>query len=423
MSRADDVLVVGTGQAAVQVACSLREAGHTGAITLVGEEAVAPYQRPPLSKGFLTGALDAAAVTMRAAEFWREQRIDLVLGETVTDVVRGPHGSGRAVTVAGRSLPFDRLVLATGATPRRLEVPGGDTDGVVVLRTLADAERLRVRLAAAREVVVVGGGFIGLEVAATAAAGGARVTVLEAGPRILGRAVSEATSAYLTRHHEAAGIEIRTGVAVREIATDATRVTGVVCAGAIVPAQLVVVGVGADPRTDLAERLGLDTDRGIVVDRCAVTSDGTTLAVGDCAVVGDPTPWCTDDAPVRLESVDHAVEHARVAVRTLMGEPAPYSSVPWFWSDQGTAKLQIVGLRRPGDDLTVRPSGPGRHVVGFHRAGRLVAAELVGAPADFIALRALLDAGHPVPADLFADEDLALRRLAKEVRGGSFSAC
>lgn len=422
MSRADDVVIVGAGQAAVQVACSLRDAGHRGVITLVGDDPAPPYQRPPLSKAFLTGAVDAAALEFRAPDYWQSQGIDLVLGERVTEVVRETGGAGRVLTTSGRELRFTRLVLATGANPRRLDVPGGDADGVLVLRTLADAQQLRARLHDALDVVVVGGGFIGLEVAATAALRGARVTVLEAGPRILGRAVSEPTSRHLTEHHRSTGIEIRTGVQVTGFETDGPRVTAVETTDGTVRADVVLVGIGADPRTELAVALGLETDGGIVVDRHALTSDGTTLAVGDCTVVTDPSPWCDDDARVRLESVDHAVEQAATAVRTLIDEPVPHSAVPWFWSDQGTAKLQIVGLRRPDDRATVRPSGPGRLVVGFHRGGRLVAAEVIGSPAEFMALRTLLGAGHPVPAAMFADSDVALRQLAKEARSGSVSA-
>ncbi|WP_296607357.1 FAD-dependent oxidoreductase [Nocardioides sp.] len=428
MSRSDDVLIVGAGQAAAQLACSLREAGHQGSITLVGDEPAPPYQRPPLSKGFLTGAADEDSLALRAPGYWQANGIDLLLGETVVEVDRGAGAGGRALTASGRELVFDRLVLATGAAPRRLDVPGAQADGVVVLRTLADAADLRRRLATARDVVVVGGGFVGLEVAATATVLGARVTVLEAGPRILGRAVSEATSRYLTDHHRATGIAVHTDVSVTEIVSaGAGRVVAVRTADREIPADLVLVGVGADPRCELAERLGLQVDDGIVVDEHLLASDGTTIAIGDCAVAVDPTPWADLDASapcrVRLESVDHAVTQAASAVRTVLGEPSPHVSVPWFWSDQGTAKLQIVGLRRPGDRATVRPAGPGRLVVGFHRAGRLVAAEVVGSPADFMALRTLLGAGHPVPADVFADGDVVLRQLAKDARQGSISAC
>lgn len=422
MSRPDDIVIVGAGQAAVQVACSLRDAGHQGTITMLGEEPVQPYQRPPLSKAYLGGDGGADGIAFRAETFWAEQRIDLILGETVTQVVRGEGNSGHVVTAAGRLVPFDRLVLATGSTPRRLAVPGGDAEGCLVLRTLADAEQLRTRLREASDLVVVGGGFIGLEVAATAAASGVRVTVLESGARILGRAVSEATATFLADHHGRAGIEVRAGAQVTAVATDGNAVTGVVTAEDTVLAQLVLVGVGADPRTELAEAIGLETAGGIVVDQHALASDGTTVAVGDCTVIADPTPWADDMARVRLESVDHAVEQAATAVRTLLGEAVPHSSVPWFWSDQGKAKLQIVGLRRPTDTATVRATTEGRHLVGFHRDHRLVAAEVVNSPADFMALRKLLAAGHPVPPEIFADDEVDLRRLAKEARGFAVSS-
>lgn len=410
------VLVVGAGQAGVQVAVSLREAGFAEPITIVGEETALPYQRPPLSKGVLKGTASPESTQLRAQAFYDERDIAVVTDDQVTGIARVP-GGVVATTASGRLISSERTVLATGARARALGVPGAGARGVLTLRTRGDAEVMLANLDAVRDVVVVGGGFIGLEVAATLTGLGRNVTVLEAAPRILARAVSPVLAGQLEERHRDNGVEVRTGVdPVVAIQLDEDGgVSGVeLDSGEVLPAQLVVVGIGAEPRIELARMLGLTCEAGIVVDEFALASDGTTLAVGDCAVLPDPTPGDACAGRLRLESVDNAIEHAKVAAATLMGKRQAYRSNPWFWSDQGNQKLQIVGLRRPEDVAAVRAGNdPRRFTVGHFRAGKLVAAETLNHPAEHLAVKRLLAAGVEVSVERFTDASTSLRDLAK----------
>lgn len=423
-----DVLIVGAGQAGVQLACSLRDGGFTGGVTLVGEDPHPPYQRPPLSKAYLKREVGPESLALRALDFYAARRIDLVLGDRVTAVRRNPDGSGEAHCASGRCIPFATLVLATGARPRELPMAGADTAGIHVLRGIDHADALAVELEAAEDVVIVGGGFIGLEIAATARAQGRTVTVLEAAPTLMGRAVGPMTAAHILERHLNAGIDIRLATRPTRLLVEAGRVAAVeaspadTCVGEVLPAQLVVVGIGAQARTDLAESLGLACENGIVVDGRCLASDGLTLAIGDCAARPDPTVPGHRGSRIRLESVDNAIEHAKLAAATILGEEPPAATVPWFWSDQGDVKLQIVGLRRPTDTPVVRgPDGPGRLVVGYYREGRLAAVEAVNAPADFMALKKALAAGVSCdPADL-ADSAVSLKPLLKAVAADAVS--
>lgn len=416
MSEPVGVLVVGAGQAGVQVAISLREAGFSEPITIVGEEPSLPYQRPPLSKGVLRGTASPESTQLRAQAFYDERDIAVVTGDQVSEIAR-VSGGYVATLASGRSIGSRQTVLATGARARLLNVPGVGAAGVLTLRTRADAEAMLANLDAVRDVVVVGGGFIGLEVAATMNALGRGVTVLESAPRLLARTVSPVVANRLEEQHRGNGVEVRTGAdAVTAIELDERGgANGVLLeSGEVLAAQLVVVGIGAEPRTELGEMLGLTCEAGIVVDEYALASDGSTLAVGDCAVLPDPTPGHGAAGWLRLESVDNAVEHAKVAATTLMGEPRAYSSNPWFWSDQGDQKLQIVGLRRSEDVAAVRVGpDPRRLTVGHFRAGKLVAAETLNHPAEHLAVKRLLAAGIEVSVERFTDASTSLRDLAK----------
>ena len=421
MTAADQgVLVVGAGQAGLQLACSLRDGGYDGRVTLVGDDPHPPYQRPPLSKGYLKRTVTGAdALALRTADFYTARRIDLVVGDRVVSVSRDADGSGEAVCASGRTVAFRILVLATGARPRQLVVDGAGADdpaaGIHVLRTVSDADALAARLDEVDEVVVVGGGFIGLEIAATARGAGKRVTVLESAPQLLGRVVGPATAEHVLGLHRASGIDVRLAVGPARILLDAGRVTAVELSdGARVPAQLVVAGIGAVPNTELAESLGLVCAGGVVVDELSRASDGLTLAVGDCAVVPDPTPAARAGARLRMESVDNAVEQAKAAAATILGERRPYASIPWFWSDQGDLKLQIVGLRDVTDTVVLRRTDdPTRFVAGYYRDGRLVAAEAVNAPADFMALKKALGSGMTFDPAALADPGVPLKNLLK----------
>ncbi|MEV4580398.1 FAD-dependent oxidoreductase [Nonomuraea jabiensis] len=406
-----NLLIVGAGQAGVQLAGSARELGWEGPITLVGQEPHAPYARPPLSKAFLKGEAPLSSLALRTAAFYADKRIDLVTGEHIDRIDLAGDGAGTATSATGGRWRFDRLVLATGARSRRLPIEGADLDGVLSLRDVRDAQALAERLATATAVVVIGGGFIGLEVAATAAAAGIPATVVEAAPALMNRVVSTATADIIATAHRAAGIQIRTGLRpVRLRGTDGAVAAVDLDNGEELPADLVVVGVGARPRDELARAAGLHCADGIVVDARSLASDGHTIAIGDCANPPGPFPW-SDDAPrLRLESVDNAVEQATSAAATLVGLDRPYRGVPWFWSDQGKLKLQIAGLAGPDDEVVLRPGRrPGQHTALRYRGPRLVAAECVNSPADFLAVRRALGEGLSLPRTTARDTALSLK--------------
>jgi len=416
-------LVVGSGQAALQLAVSLREFGDTEPITLVGAEAHSPYQRPPLSKAFLHGTTEAASLALRTPDFYTQQRITLVSGERVTRLE-----DGIAATDGGRTLRYQRLALAVGVRPRRLPVPGTDLSGVHYLRDLGDAERLRERLTAGRRVVVVGGGFIGLEVAAAATAHGCAVTVVEAADRLLARAVAPAISEFYRHAHLSRGVDVRTGVSVvaihghpssgqdnsaRNKAPNSVREIEL-GDGSRLPADVVLIGIGAEPRLELARQLGLRCQGGIEVDRFARTSRPEIVAAGDCTLCPEPL---SGQGLVRIESVQNAQAQARAAAASLAGRLEPHAGVPWFWSDQGDLKLQIAGLSHPGDLHVVRGSmAEERFSVLHYRAGRLVAADSVNQAADHLAVRAALARGVDLPAELAADAARPLKHLLLDRR-------
>ncbi len=406
---ADGVLIVGGGQAAVHLASSLRELGWQAAVTIVSEEPHAPYQRPPLSKAFLSGNADPATLEFRSAEHYVRERITVLTGQRVTSVrAAAPGRPGVAATEGGDHLEFGRLALATGARPRLLNVPGAGLAGICYLRDVGQAIGLRARLAAAQRVLVVGGGFIGLEAAAAATAKGKAVTVVEAAGRLIGRVVAPAISDFYATAHRRRGVRVLLGTAVSRFEGTGPAGTGGTVTGAhlsgggFIPADLVVIGIGAEPRTELAEQLGLACAGGIVVDAFARASDPAIVAAGDCAVT--PHPAAADGSLVRFESFGHAIDHARVAAATLAGRPARYDTVPWFWSDQGTLKLQIAGLSA-GFDQTVQRGDPGqeRFSVLYYRDGRLLAVHAVNSPRDYLAVRRALAAGQEIPAELAAD--------------------
>ena len=404
------VLIVGGGQAAMQLAISLRELGWQEAVTIAGDEPYAPYQRPPLSKAFLSGNAEATTLEFRSAEHYERERITVLTRQRVTSVrAAAAGGPGVAVTESGARLEFGRLALATGARPRLLTVPGTDLAGICYLRDAGHAIALRERLAAARQVLVVGGGFIGLEAAAAATARGKAVIVVEATDRLIGRVVAPAISDFYAAAHRRRGVRVLLGTAVSRFeGADGTVSGAYLSDGGFVPADLVVIGIGAEPRTELAEQLGLACAGGIVVDAFARTSDPAIVAAGDCTVT--PHPAAADGSLVRFESYGHATDHAKVAAATLAGAPAPYDAVPWFWSDQGTLKLQIAGLSA-GFDQTVLRGDPAaeRFSVLYYRHGRLLAVHAVNSPRDYLAVRRALAAGQEIPPEAAADPDAPLR--------------
>ncbi|MEX2291594.1 MAG: FAD-dependent oxidoreductase [Mycobacteriales bacterium] len=400
-------LIVGASQAGLQLAVALRELGDTAAITIVGAEVHPPYQRPPLSKEFLTGSSTRDALDFRTPAFYAETGIELVLGERVTDLTTTP---GTATTSSGRKLPFGRLALTTGARPRRLTVPGADLDGVCYLRDVDDAQQLQARLTAASRVVVVGGGFIGLEAAAVARAQGSDVTVVEATDRLIARAVAPVVSDFYRQAHRRRGTDVLVSTGVAGFHGDGGRVRAVVLTdGTELPADLVVVGVGVAPRTELAEQLGLACDGGIVVDAAARTSDPAVVAAGDCTVQPHPL---TGVGRVRLESVQNAVAQAGIAAASLLGRDVETRTVPWFWSYQGDLKLQIAGLSTGYDQCVVRGEPDSeRFSCLYYRGGELLAVDAVNNPIDYMVVRKALTSGASIPAADAADAAVPLKSL------------
>lgn len=413
----DGLLIIGSSQAGVQLAVSLRALGHDGPITLLGEENHRPYQRPALSKEFLQGLITKESLIFRTQEYWDEHRITVVKNERIVRVEKKDDGSGTAFARSGATFDFSRLALTVGARARRLQIAGGDLPGVLYLRNADDALELKARVPAAADVVVIGGGFVGLEAAASLTKMGKRVTLLEAGPRLVGRAVGEETSEYLRAHHAERGIDVVLGAQVSRVVARGDAVGGVELAdGRTVPADIVLVGIGVVPNTELAESLGLDCDDGIRVDRYAVASDGVTVAVGDCANLPNPVPGSPPGDRIRFESVNNAIEHAKVAAYAITGRKEEYAGIPWFWSNQGDLKLQIAGLSRGADRTLVRrhadaTSGREKFSVLYYRGDRVIAADCVNAPLDFMAVKAALAARSAIPYERAGDPAVPLKQI------------
>lgn len=411
------VVVVGASHAGVQLADRLRAEGYTGEITLISHESHLPYQRPPLSKAWLKGEATGESVLLRGAAHYADQKIELITDARVEVLERTSDGIEVRFTRGGehRSRRFDRLVLATGARARRLTLPGADHPGVLVLRDLEHARALadRIRLG---PIAVIGGGFVGLEVAATTRALGAEVTVIEAGERLLARAVGPDTAEILLAEHRAMATEVVLGTVPAAIVHDDD--TGIRAVrlddGREIPAATVVVGIGAQARTELAEQLGLECEGGVIVDQRCLASDGWTLAVGDCTTHVSGT-----GSRYRLESVDNAVEQANTAAAVLLGRPVPDPNAPWFWSDQGDQKLQIAGLIGGHTSMLVRvdPDRPRRRVALYFRDDALIAAECLNAPADFVALRSALCRGQRPDPESLSDISVPLKKLLAPSRG------
>ncbi|GLB68603.1 NAD(P)/FAD-dependent oxidoreductase [Arthrobacter mangrovi] len=412
------LLIIGASQSGVQLAVSLRALGFDEHITLLGEEDHRPYQRPALSKEFLQGTVESESLIFRSNEYWQEHNVALVKGQRIERIERESDGSGVAHAASGARFPFKRLALTVGARARKLDLPGAELDGVVYLRNADDALALKAQLDGVREAVVIGGGFIGLEAASSLHKMGKAVTVLEYGPRLIGRAVGEETSEYFLNAHRERGLDIRLDARMNRLvpAGDGSRVAGVELAdGSVVPAQLVLVGIGVVPNTELAEQLGLDVDNGIVVDRHAVASDGTTVAVGDVANIPNPLPGAPEGERIRLESVNNAIEHAKVAAYSLMGRSEDYAGIPWFWSNQADLKLQIAGLTLGYDSTVVRRDDErGKFSVLYYRDGRIIAADCVNAPLDFMAVKNALAKGQNIPADAAADPAVVLKTIVTD---------
>jgi len=401
----ETALILGGGQAGAQGAASLRQEGFGGRILLVGEEPLPPYQRPPLSKAFLAGELAQERLLIKPEAFYRQHDIELLLGVAAT----GLDTVARELRLAdGRPLPYDQLLLATGGRPRHLECPGADHPRLRYLRTVADVEQLRPDFRPGARLVVIGAGYIGLEVAAVAAKHGLRVTVLEAAPRVLARVAGAEISAFFDRIHSEAGVAIHcnTGVAAIEGGPGPALVR--TSDGDLVEADLVLAGIGLLPNVELAAAAGIACDNGILVDELGQTSAAGVFAAGDCTSHPNAIYGCR----WRLESVHNAIEQAKTAAAAMAGKRKAYAQVPWFWSDQYDLKLQTAGVNRGYDREVLRGDPATRSFAVFYlRAGRLLAVDAINRPAEFIAARLAIPRTPQVDAERLHDDGLSPQTL------------
>ncbi|WP_101067027.1 NAD(P)/FAD-dependent oxidoreductase [Roseovarius salinarum] len=399
------IVVIGAGQAGASLVAKLREQGFTGAITLIGEEPVPPYQRPPLSKKYLLGEMEVERLYLRPESFYDNNAIDLHLNETVTAIDR----ADMQVIAGGHAIAYDQLALTTGSVPRRLPGSvGGELEGVHVIRNLKDVDTMAPEFTPGARVLIVGGGYIGLEAAAVAAEKGLEVTIVEMADRILKRVAAPETADYFRALHQSHGVEIREGTALQTLLGE-DRVAGARLGdGTEMEVDFVIVGVGITPATGLAEAAGLEIEDGIRTDEFGRTSDPAIWAAGDCA------SFPLNGRQVRLESVPNAIDMAECVGANMLGAQAPYVPKPWFWSDQYDVKLQIAGLNTGYDRVVVRPGdGAGQVSHWYYRGDELLAVDAMNEPRAYMVGKRLIEAGKsPDPATI-ADPGTELKALLK----------
>ncbi|WP_290685444.1 MULTISPECIES: NAD(P)/FAD-dependent oxidoreductase [unclassified Haematobacter] len=398
------IVVVGAGQAGASLVAKLRSLGFAGTITLIGEEPVPPYQRPPLSKKYLLGEMEEERLYLRPAQFYVDNDIALRLETRVTAI----DATRRIVTAGGEAIPYDHLVLATGGRARALSpAVAGHRDGIHLVRTLADVDRMAPEFTAGRKALVLGGGYIGLEAAAVAALRGLEVTLLSANGRILRRVASEATADYFRTLHQRHGVSIREGVGIAEL-LGTQRVTGAVLTdGSRVEADFLIAGIGLDAATELAQSAGLTLDNGIAVDDFGRTSDPAIWAAGDCA------SFPLAGGRIRLESVQNAIDQAERVAENMLGAAKPYVPVPWFWSDQYDVKLQIAGLSSGHDQVVVRGAGETAQSHWYWRRGQFIAVDAMNDARGYMVGKRLLEAGRSPDPAVIADPSADLKALLR----------
>ena len=405
------IVVIGGSHAAAQLIASLGSAGWGGEITLISADQRLPYHRPPLSKTYLAGSSNVDQLLIRGQSFYEKLNVQVRLGTRATQI------STAAKTVDlddGTSLSYDKLVLTTGATVRKIDTPGADKGGVFYLRDLADADRIQTHLPQTRQAVVIGGGYIGLEAAASLRKLGLEVTLLEAGPRLLQRVTTERISDFYARVHQEEGVRIMTGTTVASIDGDHRVRSVTLTSGTVLEAQMVIVGIGVAPETDLAIKAGLRVENGVCVDEFGQTSDPDIFAAGDCtshfsSIYG---------RHLRLESVQNATDQAKAVADSLLNQRKPYRALPWFWSDQYDVKLQILGLSQGYDRVVIRgETHIGRSFSAFYFLGdRLLAVDAVNRPKDFMFCRKALTEGLTAIPDLLADENTQIQEAFTTVK-------
>ncbi|MEZ5960338.1 MAG: FAD-dependent oxidoreductase [Hyphomonadaceae bacterium] len=405
------VIIIGAGQAGGETAQRLRQGGFEGEITLIGEEPVAPYQRPPLSKAYLKGDLDIDRLMLRPASVYSEEHIALL---TKTRGVWIDRANRKVRIEGGRELPYDALVLATGAKPRKLPLVGADLDGVYLFRTAADVDAVRERFVSGAKLIVIGAGYIGLEVAAVARQLGLEVTVVETAVRPLARVTSPEVAGFFLDEHTRQGVRFVLG-GQPALIKGQDRVTGVALTdGAELPADLVIAGIGVTPDVAIAEQCGLTVNNGIITDRTCRTSDPNIFAIGDCAA----RPMVHYEGRIaRLESVHNAVEGAKIVAATLTGGKDHTEEAPWFWSDQYDLKLQIAGLFQGYDHLVFRGVMADRAFAAFYYKGdKLIAVDAVNRPAEYLGAKMLIQSNRTLPPNVIEDTSRPMKELIASAR-------
>jgi 3-phenylpropionate/trans-cinnamate dioxygenase ferredoxin reductase component len=403
------VIIIGAGQAGFQAAHSLRQGGFAGKITLVGDEPYLPYQRPPLSKAFMLGTQDEEGLLLRQPDFYVQNTIDITIKQRAIAI----HRTQKHVQLTdGQQLQYDHLVLATGARVRKLELQGAELDGVFYMRSLDDAKDIKSRMESATNIIVIGGGFIGLEFAAVARKFGKNVTIIEAQSRLMARAVAPIMSEYFAQQHQAHGVNILLNTQIDSIIGH-TKVSGLKLKdGTIILADLVVVGIGVIANDTLAHEAGLTCKNGIVVDECLCTIDPAIYAIGDCVQHHNVFA----NAAIRVESVQNAIDQAKCVANNIMGEKIPYKAVPWFWSDQYDLKLQMVGINTGFDMAVTRgDSATRKFSVFMYKEGQLIGIDCVNRPADHMLGRKLIGQGLNVPPEIAQDETANLKAYLTDV--------
>ncbi len=399
------IVIIGAGQSGAQAIATLRAEGFAGAITMIGDEEFPPYQRPPLSKAYLMGTMERDRLFLKPDAFYRDAECDLILGVAVERIDRAE----RIVHVAdGREVRYDKLLIATGSRVRKIRCPGADLPGIHYLRGIADVDALRAVFDAGKKLAIVGGGYIGLEVAAVAAKRGIDVTVFEAMDRLMARAVSIPVSDFYEQVHRAAGVKLLLDTGVEAFEGNG-KLEAVRAAGKSHAADVALVGIGIVPNDELAKGCGLGCDDGIVVDAASnATGDSAIFAAGDCTRhIG------REGTALRLECVQNAIDQAKHAALNMVGNANTYREVPWFWSDQYDLKLQIAGLARPTDQIVVRGNPEARKFAVFHlRDGAVAAVEAVNAAPEYLVGRKLIADGARIAPERLADTTIAMKTIA-----------
>ena len=399
------VVVIGAGQAGASLVAKLRKDGFEGEITLIGAEPVPPYQRPPLSKGYLLGDMALERMFLRPESFYAEQGIALKMGQSVTAI----NAADQTISLGDETIGYDELVLTTGSDPRRLPAAiGGDLDGVFVVRTLADVDAMSGEVTDGKKVLIVGGGYIGLEAAAVCAKSGVQVTLVEMADRILQRVAAPETSDFFRNLHTGHGVDIREGVGLDHLTGADGHVTGAVLTdGTELDVDFVIVGVGIMPATALAEAAGVEIENGIRVDAHGRTSDPHIWAAGDCASL----PYKGNR--IRLESVPNAIDQAEIVAANIMGAGQDYIPKPWFWSDQYDVKLQIAGLNTGYDHIVTRKGDGGAVSFWYYKGDTLLAVDAMNDPRAYMIGKRLIEGGKSPTPDLIADPETDLKALMK----------